>query len=61
MQDPPLECPSWTYFCEQCKEKHCEKSECDCGACLYKYAKQIPDDMYPLFKCKKCGRTVFWD
>ena len=50
------------YFCDECKEKHPEKNVCpQCGKCLYKNAKQIPDDMFPIFECTNCGKRVFWD
>ncbi|MHA2279996.1 MAG: hypothetical protein ACXAC5_03845 [Promethearchaeota archaeon] len=49
--------------CKECNKKHpIGEGKCSkCGCCLYKNAKQIPDDMYPLFKCKKCGQVNFWD
>lgn len=32
-----------------------------CNACLYEHSTQIPDDMYPFFKCTLCGQVNFWD
>ena len=32
-----------------------------CGACHFVYGEHIPDDMYPLSKCKKCGEGHLWD
>lgn len=48
--------------CKECNALHVEKAPCSqCGACLYKNAKQIPNQTYPLFKCTKCGKVNFWD
>jgi len=49
-------------MCYECKEEHETIAFCsNCGACLYKNAKQIKDDKYPLFECTKCGCINFWD
>lgn len=47
--------------CAECKVEHVENKVCECGACMYAYCKQIPDDMYPIFECTKCGQRHFWD
>ena len=48
--------------CEECKKEHEAIAFCThCNACLYKNSKQIPDDRFPLFECKKCGQVNFWD
>jgi hypothetical protein len=47
--------------CKKCEREHAEEKVCVCGACLYQTANQVPDDMYPIFVCRDCGRTVFWD
>jgi hypothetical protein len=33
----------------------------NCDSCLYVHSKQIQDDVYPFFRCLKCGTTNFWD
>jgi len=32
-----------------------------CGACHFVHGEYIPDDYYPLSKCKKCGEGHLWD
>lgn len=32
-----------------------------CGACHFKWGEHIPDDMFPLSRCKKCGEVHIWD
>lgn len=32
-----------------------------CGACHFVHGEHIPDDMYPLSRCKKCGEGHLWD
>jgi hypothetical protein len=57
-----IEAENSKHYCDQCEETHPEKKECpQCLACLYKYAKQIPDNKYPIFECTQCGKRVFWD
>lgn len=49
-------------FCPLCKEEHEKIAFCTkCNACLYKNSTQVKDDVYPLFKCTKCGQINFWD
>lgn len=41
---------------DSCKD--CE----GCGLCLFEAGfAQVSDDMYPLFRCLKCGKVNFWD
>lgn len=47
--------------CQDCPKDQPEHLCESCGACLYKTAKQIPDEMYPLFECRECGKVNFWD
>ena len=48
-------------YCAECDEMHYDNSFCECKACLYKNSKQIPDEMYPFFRCTKCKKVNFWD
>jgi len=49
-------------FCSECKTDHEKIAFCEkCGACLYKNSRQVKDDLFPLFKCTKCGKVNFWD
>lgn len=49
-------------MCDECQETHEKIAFCeDCGACLYKNSKQIPNDIYPIFECLKCYARNFWD
>ena len=59
--DKPNDCPDCGD--ERGAEYHHQLGDgfCVCGACLYKHSEQVPDDMYPLFKCKVCGHITFWD
>lgn len=59
--DKPVDYKKNWKYCNECKDLHPELARCECGACLCKNSKQIPDDDYPLFKCTKCGRVHFWD
>jgi len=63
MNEVPSETQQEIKVCSQCGSVHSdpEISFCECGACLYKHSKQIPDSDLPLFKCLKCRKTVFWD
>jgi hypothetical protein len=48
--------------CTECNKLHEKIAFCTkCKACLYENSKQVIDDMYPLFKCTKCGQVNFWD
>lgn len=48
---------------KECKKDHGElKAGCtECGTCLYCHSVQIPDPMYPFFKCTACDAVNFWD
>jgi hypothetical protein len=51
-------------LCTDCHKPHCDDkiSFCEkCGACLYQNSQQVPDVMYPFFRCTKCGAVNFWD
>ena len=48
-------------ICPECQREHAEKKVCVCGACMYKNTKQVPDPVYPIVECKRCGRIHFWD
>lgn len=48
-------------YCPECDEMHYGNSFCECHACLYNNSKQIPDPMYPFFRCTKCNKVNFWD
>lgn len=55
--------PSPTSICE-CGLQHgphdnnyCPK----CGACHFVHGVHIPDEMFPLSRCKKCGEVHLWD
>jgi hypothetical protein len=51
-------------LCPDCHKPHCNDkiSFCTkCGTCLYNNSHQVPDEMYPYFRCTKCGTVNFWD
>lgn len=56
-----IESGGHTSYCAECDEMHYGNSFCECKSCLYKNSKQIPDEMYPLFRCTKCKKVNFWD
>ena len=51
-------------YCRSCMKYHSRDGnhKCPkCGACHYKFGIHIPDEMYPLSKCGKCGEGHLWD
>lgn len=60
--DAVREKPVGSAVCPECHAIHMEGTPvCRCGACPYRNFKQVPDNTFPIFECKRCGTRHFWD